>query len=643
MSIARAIATVVLSAAIGVLSLVVAYGRDPGIALEFDAPLPAFVSGFHPLERDGQTTFAWTTGFADVRLDRLDRSDAWSCSLRFRAFRPEGAPQPTVDVRVDDARVATAPASPEFQELAFALPADDARTTRIGLTIAPTFIPGGGDPRDLGVQVDRLACNPSGLPRPPSRSLEYAAAVGIMAVMLLLARIPALLVLGATTTVSVASAALLTISAAAHGEHAQTVMQVVLLLSFGMALAISIADRTGGARLSTAARVAIVVSGVALLIKVCALLHPSKPIIDAVFHAHRLQAVTEGHYLFTQPVAGAQMPYAIGLYIFAWPWTWLFANHVAVIQVVAASADVAAGLLLYPVVRRAWDNRAAAILAVLAYQLVPLPYAVLGNANLTNMFGQSAALAAIAAAIGWRLDWRRPIALAGFAAIVGWAFSSHIGTITLLSTTLAVLAVMYFWGGGRERRRAAYSIAIAGAIAAVAAWLVYYRHFQDTIIAAFSNMFAGEASAASAAADAVRGYMTPAERLWNLLVQAVGSAGWPLVILAVIGAWAIWRRGTRDRLVSAIIAWTVVWLMFSLSTVVARVDKEYVRYAAEFLGRINLATMPLVAVLAGRGAALGWDEDCPRSARGPLKLAAVALLAWATYGMWNALIGWFYR
>ena len=118
---------------------------------------------------------------------------------------------------------------------------------------------------------------------------------------------------------------------------------------------------------------------------------------------------------------------------------------------------------------------------------------------------------------------------------------------------------------------------------------------------------AAEPEAVATTTELAKGYMTRGERVVNLLDQAVGSAGWPLLILAGIGAWRVWRRGTRDRLTSALLAWAIVWVVFSASTVFSKVDQEYVRYAAEFLGRINLATMPLLAILAGYGAAAGWD------------------------------------
>ena len=172
----------------------------------------------------------------------------------------------------------------------------------------------------------------------------------------------------------------------------------------GRGILISSLDRIGGQRLTAAARLAVGISAVALLLKLLGLLHPAKPIVDALFNAHRLEAVMAGQYFFSQPVGGVQMPYAIGLYVFAWPWAWLSGDHVAVIRTVTATADVIAAGLIYPLVVSAWGDRRAGVFAVLAFQLAPLPYGVLGNANLPNIFGQSVALVTMAAAVTWRLE-----------------------------------------------------------------------------------------------------------------------------------------------------------------------------------------------------------------------------------------------
>jgi hypothetical protein len=537
------------------------------------------------------------------------------------------------------------PAADEYHDLGFSVPAGG-RGLHLVLDVSPTFTPGTADKRILGIQIDRLQCRPSGTAWPPTRPLiQAAAASGFLAGVFVLAGFSLAVSLLSAGIVAFGSAMIMATGAGVYGDYSNTVLRLTL---WTVALACGVmtgAERIIRQRFSTAARLVFAVSAVAVLLKLIALMHPAKPDIDAIFHAHRLTDVIAGRRYFTQPfVGGVEMPYAIGLYVFAWPWTWLVADHVAVIRAVAAIADVAAGAMLYPMLARAWANRRAAALAVLFYQLAPLGYAVLGNANLTNLFGQSVALVVVAAAVSWKLDPRRIVSLLGFTAIVTWAFCSHVSTITTLLATLGLLVVLYWWRGDADRKRSAGAIVIAVAAALTVSWFIYYREFSAEIAGAFSRMFSGGAGAnAATAAEAARGYMGTGERLRDLLTQAVSSAGWPMVALAAVGTWLMWRKGRRDRLESALLAWAIVWIVFSVSTVFSRVDQEFVRYTAEFLGRINLATIPLVAILAAKGAAAGWDDETPAGARTPMRGLAIALIALATYGAWQALIGWFSR
>ncbi len=643
----RAAIAAVLGAAFGAGALVAAYARDPGLTFDMDAPLPAFVSGIYSSERDGPTSFAWTSDRATVDVPDLDRSAPWTCTLRFRAFRPEGLPIPTLEVFVDDARVSSMPAAGEFHDLGFSIPSGR-RGARLVLTATPAFTPGSADQRLLGVQIDRLRCRPSSFAWPPTfPTVQAAVAAGFAGLMFALMGLSLGTALAGAAILAAGAAAMMTTAAGIYGDLSTGVLRVTVWVVSIAAMLVTSADRIAGRRLTTAARLVCVVSAIAISLKLFGLLHPAKPVVDALFNAHRLEWVMGGKYFFAQPfVGGVEMPYPIGLYVFALPWTWVSSDHVALIRAVTAISDVAAGALLYPVVVRAWGDRRSAVLAVLFYQLAPLAYAMLGNANLPNLFGQAVAVAVVSAAASWNLGLGRILSLAGLTVLVAAAFLSHVSTITTLIATLGLLAVLLWWRGDAARKGAAGAIVVAVAAALTVSWFVYYREFSDEILGAFSRMFSGGAApeaAAATAAEAARGYMGTGDRLRDLVSQAVSSAGLPLVLLAVIGAWRVWRRGVRDRLVSALMAWAAVWIVFSLSTVFSRVDPEFVRYTIEFLGRINLATLPLVAILAAKGAAAGWDDATPVAAQTPFKAIAMVLVGWSGWIAWTALLGWFAR
>ena len=272
------------------------------------------------------------------------------------------------------------------------------------------------------------------------------------------------------------------------------------------------------------------------------------------------------------------------------------------------------------------------------YQLAPLPLAVLANANLTNLFGQSVALATMMAAVGWSLDTRRYWSFLGFVVIAMWALCSHVSTVTTLSATLGLLAILYWWRGDEGRRRSAVAIVLGTALALVLAWIVYYGHFTETYRTAYTQMFAAKAEATG---EAVKGNMNTAGRVSDLFLQFASAFGWPLLVLSAAGVWSLARKRERNKLVSAIIAWAAIWFVFSASTVFAPVGDAYVRYSAEFLGRINLATLPLVAILAARGAAFGWEPDPPAYLRQPLQVFSVLMLTWVLFIGLNTWLGWF--
>jgi len=641
----RAVIAAVLGAVLGAGALVAAYARDPGLTFEMDTPLPAFVSGVYSSERDGQTSFVWTSDRMTIDVPDLDRHSAWSCTLRFRGPRPEGLPAPVVDVLVDDARAKSVTAAGDFVDLGFSIPAGK-RGLRLAVGANPAYSPGTADKRLLGIQIDRLQCRPASFAWPPAGPvMQVAAAAGFAGLMFVLMGLSLGTAVAGAAILAAGAVGMLATAAGIYGDFSNSVLRITVWVVAAAAAASTSADRLAGRRLTTAARLVFALSAIAICLKMFGLLHPAKPEIDAAFHAHRLEYVIGGNRHFTQPFpGGVQMPYALGLYVFAWPWTWIFTDHVALIRGVTAISDVLAGALLYPVIVRGWGNRRSAVLAVLFYQLAPVGYALLGDANLTNLFGQSVALVAMSAAIAWSLAPRRLLSLAAFTALVAWAFCSHVSTVTMLIATLGLLVLLYWWKGDAARRGAAAAIVLAVAAALALSWIVFYRDFAGDISAAFSRMFSGGGGAAAATAEeAARGFKGTGERLRDLLAQAISSAGLPMVLLAIIGTWAAWRRGVRDRLVSALIAWAVFWLVFSASTVFSRVDPEFVRYTIEFLGRINLAAIPMVAILAASGAAAGWDEDTPTGARAPLKATSIALLSWSVWIASTSLMGWFSR
>ena len=262
-------------------------------------------------------------------------------------------------------------------------------------------MPGPGDRRELGVQVDHIACAPTGgVALPPRHGLAVAAtAAACFAVAFVALGAPLWLSLLAATALAGAQALAMVTGPALYTRYLDRVPWLALAPAVSaVMLAAAIAWRTGRAA-SPAARFVLAYSSVALYLLLLAVLHPSKALVDALFHAHRLEWVRAGNYFFTQPMPdGVAFPYAIGLYVITLPWMALTRDHVTLLRIVVCTAHILAGLLLYVAIVRRLRDPLAGALAVVLWSLVPTWFLVVGYANLTSAFGQSAATATLLSA-----------------------------------------------------------------------------------------------------------------------------------------------------------------------------------------------------------------------------------------------------
>jgi hypothetical protein len=429
---------------------------------------------------------------------------------------------------------------------------------------------------------------------------------------------------------------------------------LAVLLALFCLLPVVVAGARRRKPLSAAARLAVAVSACAFYLKLLFLLHPDKTIVDAVFHAHRFDAVLAGRLFFTQlSTSATPFPYAIGLYVFSAPWAWLTTDHVTLLRTIVCAAEACAGLLLYPTIVRAWNDRAMGVMAVVLFHLLPLPYAVIGNANLTNDFGQSVALVTVAAAASWAFAPGRLLPVAGLTALAALAFLSHVGTFTVLLPTLLVLAALHRVLGGPAGRAPARSIVAASTLAVILAVGLYYAHFGDVYrphleraratLAVMIDSPGQAAQPAPAPGSQPAGTDSRARREPTLQLgvkgaidQTRGAFGLPILGLALAGAWSLVHRRHVDRLVLALVAWGIAWFTFLGWSALRTVEPMYVQDVWEFIGRVELATSPAVAVLAGCGAVWAWRTGLvPR-------IASAALIAAAFLGGARALGAWIF-
>lgn len=622
----RAAAAAILAALLGAAWVALFYAWHPALVIELDRDLPRNVSGLYPVERDEASglTFAWTGDEAVLRLPGLDRGVVWTLDLRMRGGRPADG-NPDVAVVVDGVTIATERTTPEWSDVQVAIPArPERRGLTLGLRSSTTFVPGAGDPRALGVMLDRLALRPDGIVMAPRPALvSTAAASAAMGAGIALLGVTAGSAIGGAVLLSAAASAIVARGFGPFTDYPATVS------TLGVWIAIVLAAGAVAAQyrrpLRNTARFAAAFSAAALFLKLLVLLHPNMPVGDAMFHAHRFQGVLAGNWYFTSIAPGGySFPYPPGLYVFASMFAGLVrrgAADMALLRTIASAADAAAGLLLYWIVVRAWGHRLAAAMAVAIYHLVPVGLAVLTTGNLTNAFAQALAVGALGLMAAGRPG---AATFASLALVLAASYLSHTSTLAIVFVATVATAALFLLRGGPSMRRVAAGVALATLVAAGLAVVVYYAHFMDTYRAELSRI--GHETA-TASADA--GGRTIADRLKGVPYSISTYIGAPVLLFAFLGAVELARRRETDRLALALAGCSLSCLLFLAIGIVTPVDMRH-----------YLAAVPVLAIAAGYGAAWAWNEGWPAQRALWRVTAAVFLLATISIGFhnwWNTL------
>jgi hypothetical protein len=618
----RAAAAALIGALASAVWLTLFYAAGRGAAVEFAVDPPRVVNGFYGAERDRTTglTFAWTGAEAGVRLPGLDRRVPWRLTVRARGARADDRSNPELAVYVDGIHAHARQTSSAFEDIQVLVPPrPERRGTAIVLRSSSTFVPGPADRRQLGVMVDAIELTPEGLALPPPEIFGAAMLAGALigAAVALLGVTPGTAI-GAAILLSAGQAALIAHGFGPYTQFPHTVLRVSLAFAFVLAAASGIA-RLRTHTIRNTARFAVAFSASACLLKLLALLHPDMPLGDALFHAHRFQEVLRGNLYFTSIAPGGYaFPYAPGLYVAAAPFAGLVRRElgdVVLLRTVTTAADAAAGLLLYTMAARAWKDRLAAAIAVAVYHLFPLSFRILSVGNLTNAFAQSLSVVAFALiALPTLRTTAGPAAIALTVALTA-AFLSHTSTFAILAACAFATAAIFLWKGGAALRSPAIAIAVCGTVSIVVAVALYYAHFGQTYRTELARVGAETAAAAPDAGG--RGTLQRAAAVPRYLHIYLGA---PALLLAAAGAFDRWRRGSRDRLTLALLAWGTTCAFFLVLGVVTPLDMRH-----------YLAVIPAIALLGAAGASWWWNDG------GRMRLLAAVVLAWV---VWTGIETW---
>ncbi len=623
MNVIRVLAYAALGLVLGGAAPLLLYPWRSSLTLDFAADVPArVISGFHPIERtpDGRTTYAWTGESFGIALPGLDRRARWKLTIRLAASRADGT-RPDLVTSVNGAGVSrtTLPANGYVSHQVWIEPSSQQtpRTTTVSFRVTPTFVPGSGDSRALGVQVDEVRLEPDRRWVRPGMSIQpalvFGAAAGAVVGVL---GIPAA---AAVTLLVLTSLLAGLVMAQGFGAYI-TLSWRLPLIGAGLA---AILSALALPRANVGAAITVACSFVVVALELLVLGHPDMPIGDAVFQAHRFQDVLAGHYYFTSIAPGNyQFPYPIGLYLVSAPFSGFVRGELgnaALLRLVVVAVSAAGAALLY---RFVWDwlkDDVAAVGAVVAYHLLPLGFNVIATGNLTNMFGQAVAMMVFVVA-SRSLTGDGRVRLLLFVALACLAFLSHTSTFAVLTTQLVFLGLALVVGSGRASRAGLVLLA-ATAVAVAIAVTVYYAHFMSVYRDAFARITAETGQAAAAAGD-----RTPLVRLLDVPRVLQLSYGWALMALAVAGAIDLTRRRTGPIAGMAVAMWLAAALLFQIIGIITPVD---LRHA--------LAALPAIAVLAALGFAYGWRRG------GWLRIAVALIAAWSAWQAGVSLLAWIAR
>ena len=630
-----------VGAAAGALALLLAYGASPAVRIEMDRDLPNSARGFYPVERGDGKTFAWTGPAAEISWPGLDRRMPWTCTVSLLGWRPPAAPLPTVRFTADGVEVLAWIARGGNDDVRLDIPVRaEGGGLVLAMAVSDTFRPV-DDPRDLGIAVDRVSCQPASgrLALAPWPALAgaalsaaiFGAALGVIGLAWPIAAAGALLV-------SAAQAAPLMVGMAPYLAGRPPAIPLSTGLAITIAALVVALDLLRRTRLSGEARIVIALSAVLCYLKLLVVLHPDMPPGDAVFQAHRLEWVLSGRYYFTSLTPdGYLFPYGISLYLAAAPFASFVRDHVALLRGVVCITEMLAGLSLYAMVSRTWHDRAAGVAAVVLLHTTPIAAAVVGTGNLTNAFGESAALLTVATVVLLPLAWPAWIWLLVPMLVGSVAFIAHFSTFMVLAITLCAIGLTYYLVGGPTLQRAASCVLMGLGLAVVASMLVFYGHFWSTYRSQAARL-AGDVKTINSAdqqrtAPPPRVFPAPAppsqqapaqsarpvsrrqrppavERLSTLGRRMSAAYGWTLPAMAILGLVFLIKRRLRDRLSLAIAGWLVTLVACAALAVFTPLELRY-----------QLAVAPALALLGGVAASAWWRSGNWR------RWAIVAVLA----------------
>lgn len=547
--------------------------------------------GFHDPEMLGNVEFRWTTAEARIALPAVSGQAAWTATLHLAGGRPSGVPNPIVEVFIDGRLAMRTEVNPAFADYTFTFKRDPLPPTDATMVIKATTFTPQGDPRDLGVMIDRFTLAP------------VAGAGPYFPPPLYLATIVGLFLLGGALLASVgvplwptAGTFAVGFGLLAYGEWRWTAMTARYLPGLLLVAATLFVARLlllplvrkffALGRVPLTPRDERLLFGVFLCgaaIHLAGVFYPPFSPHDLGFQVNRLTEVLNGKF-FLSAVSlewgNRRTPYPPALYYLVAPFAWAVNSPALALRLLTPIIDATSAFLVFYLLRRVGAPEPAPLLAALFATLVPASFQLLWWAFYPNLFGQWATLLVITLLVAHYGELRRPWLFGGLVAALSVTLLAHPGTFVLTMVLVPLLALVLplarvaTW---RDSAAALGALALSFAIV----YALYYWYFTDMLIDQVRATVEGTVAFA-----AERGWE------WNYIRLRLFDFPYALYFSAALVAGVALARA-RNILGWAVLAIIGTTALFATLHVVVGVWVRYFVFAS-----------PALAI--GLGVALAW-------------------------------------
>jgi len=307
-------------------------------------------------------------------------------------------------------------------------------------------------------------------------------------------------------------------------------------------------------------------------------LHPAFPGVDLSFHAHNVWRFAAGQSVTSRVASPAgdgtlAIPYPPLLYALVSPFVSSESSAEMALRVVMLMLEGSVPWLVLAILRAAGASARGAEAAAVSSAVMPEGLLVLAKGIAANVLGAWLGLVVVWAVV-------RGVTPVVLALLMAAAFLAHPGAAATLAGLLALFTLFGARSGRLQRSRAA-GILGAGLVAAVIAWLAYYREVAVVTKGSLASL-GSQMREAPGAFFAFRG-VHAVKIAQNLLLKMGGGP----VVLAIAGM----AKGRVDRASALLRPWLVGGALLGLMAVMTPVAFRFEYFLA-----------PALAMAAGLGA-----------------------------------------